>query len=43
VDRNSGQTHNVRMGEIFFENVAKIKYLGTAVTNQTSFKKLQEG
>jgi hypothetical protein len=32
---NSGQNQNKRMAKESFENVAKFKYLGTTLTNQS--------
>jgi hypothetical protein len=32
--QNVGQNHNIKIGDRFFENVAKFNYLGTTVTNQ---------
>jgi hypothetical protein len=31
---NPGQNHNIRVANDAFENVAKFKYMGTALTNQ---------
>jgi hypothetical protein len=31
---NAGQSHNIKIGDRCFENVAKFKYLGTTLTNQ---------
>jgi hypothetical protein len=32
--QNSGQIHDIKMGNRCFENVAQFRYLGTTVTNQ---------
>jgi hypothetical protein len=34
VCRNTGQSYNIKTANKLFENVAKFKYLSTAVTNQ---------
>jgi hypothetical protein len=33
-DQNSGQNHDIKIANRFFENVAQFKYLGMTVTNQ---------
>jgi hypothetical protein len=35
---NSGQNQNIRTANELFENVAKFKYLGTALTNQNDIQ-----
>jgi hypothetical protein len=35
---NSGQKQNIRIANEMFENVAKFKYLGTALTNQNDIR-----
>jgi hypothetical protein len=32
--QNEGQSHDIKIANRFFENVAQFKYLGTTVTNQ---------
>jgi hypothetical protein len=32
--QNAGQTHNIKIGDRSFENVAQFRYLGMTVTNQ---------
>jgi hypothetical protein len=32
--QNAGQNHNIKIGDISFENMAQFKYLGTTVTDQ---------
>jgi hypothetical protein len=33
--QKAGQNHNIKIGNRFFENVAKFKYLGMTITNQS--------
>ena len=35
-DRNGGQNHSVRTGNITFERMEEFKYVGTTLTNQNS-------
>jgi hypothetical protein len=32
--QNSGQNHNIKIGNRCFETMAQIRYLGTTITNQ---------
>jgi hypothetical protein len=36
--RNLGRNRNIKVGNRFFENVIKIKYFETKVTNQFTFR-----
>jgi hypothetical protein len=36
--QNSGENQNTRIANESFENVAKFKYLGTALTNQNDIR-----
>jgi hypothetical protein len=33
-DQNAGQNREIKIGNRYFENVSRFKYLGTTVTNQ---------
>jgi hypothetical protein len=37
--QNAGQNHDIKLGNIAFENVAQFKYLRTPVTNQILIQK----
>jgi hypothetical protein len=41
--RNSGQKHNINIGNTFFESVEQFKYMGTALTYQNSIQKEIKG
>jgi hypothetical protein len=41
--QNAGQNRDMKMANRCFENVAQFRYLGTTVTNQTSFKRKLRG
>jgi hypothetical protein len=32
--QSAGQNHDIKIGNIFFQNVAQFRYLGTTITNQ---------
>jgi hypothetical protein len=32
--QNAGQSHNINIADIFIEDVAQFRYLGTTLTNQ---------
>jgi hypothetical protein len=36
--QNTGQNHNIKIGNSSFENVANLKYLATAATDQNIIK-----
>jgi hypothetical protein len=38
--QNAGQSHDIKIANKCFENVAKFRYLGTTITNQNL---IQEG
>jgi len=38
-DQNSGQSHNMKIDNSFFERVEEFKYVETTLTNQNSFRK----
>jgi len=37
-DQNAGRIHNIKIDNSSFERVEKFKYLGTTLTNQSSFQ-----
>jgi hypothetical protein len=37
--QNAGKSHDIKIADRFFENMAQIKYLGTTVTNQNRFRR----
>jgi hypothetical protein len=37
--QKAGQKHSIKIADMFFEDVAKFKYLGTTLTNQNCMHK----
>jgi len=37
-DQNAGQRYNIKTDNSYFESLEKLKYLGTALTNQNSIQ-----
>jgi len=37
-DQNTGRSHNIKIGNRFFERVGEFKYLGTTLTSQNSIQ-----
>jgi ribosomal protein S2 len=37
--QNAGQNHDIKIGNICFENMAQLRYLGTTITNQNLIQK----
>jgi hypothetical protein len=41
--KNAGQSHDIKIDNRSFENVAQFKYLGMTVTNQNLFRRKLRG